>query len=147
MNKNIILKEINSDNWREKLHVKEEQKEYVQDLKGIEARSYDFRSFRSQAFLIYADEKPVGAVLYYDYDPYNAYILSELFIDERYQGRGYGKKACNLVFEKMKSDGKYNKVILCYIDGNAAAEKMYLDLGFTHTGEADEDEILMSMDL
>ena len=40
MKSNIELKEIDSDIWRENLHVKDEQKEYVSDLKGIEARAY-----------------------------------------------------------------------------------------------------------
>ena len=147
MKSKIELKEIDSDNWRENLHVKDEQKEYVSDLKGIEARAYAFRSFRSHALMIYYNDTAVGAALYYDYEPYKAYDFCELFIDERYQGKGYGKQACKLIFDRMKADGKYKKVILCYIDGNTTAEKMYLELGFTKTGEEDEDEILMSMDL
>ena len=47
----------------------------------------------------------------------------------------------------MKSDGKLNKVILCYIEGNIAARKMYEKIGFYHTGECDDDEIIMQMDL
>ena len=43
----------------------------------------------------------------------------------------------------MKSDSKYDKVILCYIDGNEAAKNMYEKLGFTLTGDRDEDEIIM----
>lgn len=43
----------------------------------------------------------------------------------------------------MESDGRYDKVILCYIDGNEAAKNMYEKLGFYLTGECDENEIMM----
>ena len=47
----------------------------------------------------------------------------------------------------MKQDGKYDKVCLCYIAGDDAARKLYEKLGFHHTGEAYEDEIIMEISL
>ena len=52
-----------------------------------------------------------------------------------------------MILQMMKDDGKYNKVVLCYIDGDHAARKLYEKLGFCHTGESDEDEIEMEMNL
>ena len=43
----------------------------------------------------------------------------------------------------MEADGRYDKVVLCYIDGNKAAKNLYEKLGFYLTGERDEDEIIM----
>lgn len=43
----------------------------------------------------------------------------------------------------MKADGKYDRVVLCYINGDEAAKNLYEKLGFHHTGQADEDEIIM----
>ena len=34
-------------------------------------------------------------------------------------------------------------VVLCYIEGDEAVKQLYLKLGFYHTGEAEEDEIVM----
>ena len=82
--------------------------------------------------------------LYYDCAELNAYDLSQLFIDERYQGNGFGIEATKQILDKMKSDSKYDKVILCYIDGNEAARNMYEKLGFTLTGDCDKDEIRLS---
>ena len=82
--------------------------------------------------------------LYYDCAELNAYDLSQLFIDERYQGNGFGIEATKQILDKMKSDSKYDKVILCYIDGNEAARNMYEKLGFTLTGDRDKDEIRLS---
>lgn len=84
--------------------------------------------------------------MYYDCDELNAYDFSQLFIDERYQGNGYGYSAATQIINMMKADGKFSKVILCYIDGNEVAKKMYEKIGFFHTGECYGDEIIMQMD-
>lgn len=139
----IRLVTIDPDNWRLGLKVSEAQKRFVSDSAGLLARAYAYRKNRSNAYVIYNDTLPVGMALYYDCYEINAYDFSQLFIDERYQGNGFGIEAARRILEIMKSDGKYNKVVLCYIDGNEAAKNMYEKLGFHLTGECDEDEIIM----
>ena len=139
----IRLETVNPDNWRLRLKVSDAQKSFVADSATILARAYAYRESRSKAYVIYNDTLPVGMALYYDCAELNAYDLSQLFIDERYQGNGFGMEATKQILDKMKSDSKYDKVILCYIDGNEAAKNMYEKLGFTLTGDRDEDEIIM----
>ena len=137
------LETVNPDNWRLRLKVSDAQKSFVADSATMLARAYAYRESRSKAYVIYNDNLPVGMALYYDCAELNAYDLSQLFIDERYQGNGFGIEATKQILDKMKSDSKYDKVILCYIDGNEAAKNMYEKLGFTLTGDRDEDEIIM----
>lgn len=139
----IRLEAVNPDNWRLRLKVSDAQKSFVADSATMLARAYAYRESRSKAYVIYNDTLPVGMALYYDCAELNAYDLSQLFIDERYQGNGFGIEATKQILDKMKSDSKYDKVILCYIDGNEAAKNMYEKLGFTLTGDRDEDEIIM----
>ena len=139
----IRLETVNPDNWRLRLKVSDAQKSFVADSATMLARAYAYRESRSKAYVIYNDTLPVGMALYYDCAELNAYDLSQLFIDERYQGNGFGMEATKQILDKMKSDSKYDKVILCYIDGNEAARNMYEKLGFTLTGNRDEDEIIM----
>ena len=139
----IRLETVNPDNWRLRLKVSDAQKSFVADSATILARAYAYRESRSKAYVIYNDTLPVGMALYYDCAELNAYDLSQLFIDERYQGNGFGIEATKQILDKMKSDSKYDKVILCYIDGNEAAKNMYEKLGFKLTGDRDEDEIIM----
>ena len=143
----ISLEEINSSNWRIKLKVSEEQKAFVSDTNGIMARAYAYRTNRSQVKMIYNGEVPIGILLFYDCDELGGYDFSQILIDERYQGKGYGSQAAELVIDWMRSDKKYDKVYLCYMEGNESARKMYEKLGFQHTGERDEDEIIMVLDL
>ena len=139
----IRLETVNPDNWRLRLKVSDAQKSFVADSATMLARAYAYRESRSKAYVIYNDTLPVGMALYYDCAELNAYDLSQLFIDERYQGNGFGIEATKQILDKMKSDSKYDKVILCYIDGNEAAKNMYEKLGFTLTGDRDEDEVIM----
>ncbi len=143
----IRLENITPNNWRLGLHVKENQKKYVSDEFRLLARAYAFREFRSRAVVIYWDDTAVGMALYYDCDELKAYDFSQLFIDERYQGNGYGIAAVNRILDEMRGDGKYKKVVLCYIKGNDAALSMYEKCGFRPTGQADGEEIVMEKDL
>lgn len=137
----LRLETINPNNWRLGLKVRDDQINFVSDSNRILARAYAFRNNRSQAFVIYDNETPVGMAMYYDLD--DAYDFSQFFIDEKFQGKGYGYKAGKLILRNMKDDGVFDKVVLCYIDGDEAAKNLYLKLGFYHTGETDGNEIVM----
>lgn len=139
----IRLEEVGPENWRLGLKVSEEQKNYVANDMCILARAYAYRENRSRSFIIYNDASPIGMALYYDCEPFHAYDFSQMFIDERYQGKGYGMEAVRQILELMLQDGKYDKVILCYIEGNDTAKNMYEKSGFYLTGERDGNEIIM----
>lgn len=139
----IRLEPVDPGNWRLGLRVAESQKRFVSDDMRLLARAYAYRNSRSNAYIIYNDDVPVGMALYYDCDELKAFDFSQIFIDERYQGKGFGTEASRQILKIMESDGKYDKVVLCYIDGNETAKNMYEKLGFHLTGEYDEDEIIM----
>ena len=140
----IHLEEVTPDNWRSGLRVREDQRHYVADSAGILARSWAYRKSRSQAFIVYDEDTPVGMGLYYDDpDDESAFVFSQFFIDQRYQRRGFGLEAARQILRRMEADGSRGKVYLCYIDGDTAAKNLYEKLGFRETGEAWEDEITM----
>ncbi len=142
----IRLETVNEGNWRIPLKVAEGQKTYVASSAVMLARAYAYRDSRSKAFVIFADDTPVGMVMYYDCEPLGAYDFSQLFIDERYQGKGYGRAAAQLVLDDMKKDGKYKKVCLCYVEGNEAAKRLYESFGFCEV-DRDGDEIIMELNI
>lgn len=144
----LTLAPIGPDNWREPLSVREDQRRYVADRTTLLARAYAYREHRSQAKFIMLDGTPIGMLLYHD-DTWEdkAYILSQFFIDQRWQGQGYGYAAMLLVLDELRRDGRYREVMLCYVDGDEAARRLYEKCGFVLTGEADEDEIIMRLTL
>ncbi len=95
---------------------------------------------------VYNGDLMVGFILLRYYEE-QSYLIDQFMIDARYQGNGYGKQAMKLVIEQIKSERKYLKIILCYIDGDEAAKRLYSGLGFYHTREVDENEIIMRFDL
>lgn len=140
----VRLVDITPDNWRLELNISESQKAWVANPAALLARAYAYRNQNSRAFLVYRDETPVGMGLYYDCPELDGYDLSQLFIDQRYQGRGYGKAAVKLALDEMKKEGRYGRVVLCCIEGNDAAMRLYEQFGFTETGR-DGNEIIMEM--
>ena len=142
----IRIVDITPDNWRLDLKVAESQKAYVANSVVLLARAYAYRNQNSCAFIIYHDETPVGMGLYYDCPESNSYDFRQIFIDQRFQGCGYGKAAIKLVLDDMKKEGKYGKVAMCYIEGNDVARKLYEQFGFVEIGR-DGDEIIMEMSL
>lgn len=140
----IRFVDITPDNWRIKLAVAEHQKQYVANFTTILARAYAYRNARSRVYIVCDDDTPVGVGLYHDAPELEAYVFSELLIDARYQGNGYGKKATQMVLDAMKEDGVYQKVVLCYVEGNEVARKLYEGFGFIET-DCDEDEIIMEL--
>ena len=102
----IHLLDIDPGNWRIDLAVSEAQKPFVSDRAKLLARAYAYRARRSRAFLICADDLPVGMGLYYDEPELQSYDLSQMFIDARYQSRGYGKAAVRAILDELKADGQ-----------------------------------------
>ena len=142
----VHLESVTPDNWREPLSVREDQSGFVADKAGTLARAWAYRENNSVAKFIYDDDTPVGMLMYYDWPEAGLYVFSQLFVDQRWQGRGYGRKAAQLALEEMRAAGRYSKVALCYVEGDEPAMRLYRSLGFVHTGEADEGEIEMLLE-
>ncbi len=142
----IHFVEVDSKLGALNLEVADSQKTYVASVLTILAKAYLFRKYRTQCFWIYEEDSAVGMVLWFDDPEKESYEFSQLFIDQRYQGRGYGRAATKEVLNRMRQEGKYRKVTLCYVEGNDGARKMYEQFGFVEISH-EWDEIFMEMKL
>ena len=139
----IHLETVTPDNWRIRFKLDERQRRYVSEPTAILARAWAYREQNSRVYLIYADNVNIGMVLCYDIPNMNAYAYSQFCIDCRYQQRGYGEEATRQIIDVLKEDGRFDNIVLCYIEGNFAAKCLYEKLGFVHNGARDGDEIVM----
>ena len=146
----IRLRKITEDNFISAFQLKlaPGQENYVSHPIRSLAQAYVYRD-QCQPFGIYEDETMVGYVMViYDYD-IPEYDIWHLMIDEKEQGKGYGKAALALILDyiRTKPFGDSGRVALtCNIE-NVNAIKLYQKSGFSPTGIEDEDEIEMMLTL
>jgi GNAT superfamily N-acetyltransferase len=102
---------------------------------------------------IYADDQPVGFVmLSWDVTPdppriIGPWFLWKLLVDERHQGRGYGREAVRLVADIARDHGAA-ELLTSFVEGDGGPGPFYLHIGFVPTGELDaEGEIIVALSL
>ena len=72
------------------------------------------------------------------------YYLWRFMIDRRFQGRGFGKRAMELVLEFVRSQNA-TEMTLSYVPGKGNPSGFYAQFGFEETGEVDDDELIMKL--
>ncbi|MFT4416574.1 GNAT family N-acetyltransferase [Fredinandcohnia humi] len=126
----VTLQPITNDNWKEciQLKVSKEQQSFVASNLYSNAEVQFLPNF--EALAIYADEVMVGFVMFgLDADD-NNYWIYRLMVDEKYQGKGFGKKALQLAVQRMIEKPDCMEIIIGYQPENLGAEKTYLGVGF-----------------
>lgn len=138
--------EIEPQNYRQAcaLSVKPQQSGYLSSAPMILARAYAFRQQNSQVWLIEAEEEAVGIIMIREADQGQTIVLDQFFIDQCFQGRGYGRRAVEQLLQKLRKS-KAKQIVLCCREADQIAQRLYRSLGFVETGERDEDEILFSL--
>jgi diamine N-acetyltransferase len=144
----VNLREVTRETARQimRLQVTPEQEKFVAPNAISIAQAYFDREhawFRA----IYAGETPVGFLMLYD-DPQKAeYFLWRFMIDARFQGLGYGWRAMELLVEHVRSrPGAKTLGVSCVPEAGGPCP-FYERLGFRYTGEEDEGELVMRLDL
>ena len=104
----------------------------------------------ARPFAISCDGKFVGFTMFafdvnYE-DPNDRYWLWRFMIDERYQRKGYGTAALQEIIRYFKDHGA-NNIRLSTKASNTNALSLYRKAGFRETGELNEEEIVLQLDL
>lgn len=102
---------------------------------------------------IYADEQPVGLVMvawnFVPNPPHTAgpYFLWKLLIDQKHQGKGYGREAMRQVIDLVRADGA-SELLTSYVEGEGSPFGFFTKLGFVPRGDVDpEGEVLLRLPL
>lgn len=140
---NVTLREITPENFKECINLKvaDAQSTFVAPNVMSIAQSKIYPTVEPMA--VYAGDEMVGFVLFgLDTDD-GRYYLVRLMIDERHQGKGYGRAAVHAVIEKMRENPGCRELYLSFVPENTGAEALYKSIGFKRTGEISEGEIVM----
>lgn len=143
----LILKAVDKENWEEciGLRVSGEQRDYV----ASNCYSVLQAKFEKELYplCIYDGEVMVGFLMY-GLEPETKRIeMSRLMIDQKFQGKGYGKMAILRLLDLIRE--KYGKILFytSVVPKNIVAGKLYESLGFKKTGEIMWDEEVMVIQL
>ncbi len=144
----VTLREITRDTVRAitDLKVAPDQTGFVATNAESIAQAYfdrDVAWFRA----VYADEVPVGFIMLEDDAANQEYFLWRFMIDARYQGRGYGRRALELLVEYVKTRPGAKALMTSCVPGDGSPCPFYEQLGFVPTGEVDEGEIVLRLAL
>lgn len=145
----ITLKEINADNWYEctKISVTEEQKKIfpVPAVYWMAMAKYEYNN-ELELFAVYHEDLIVGLVAYGIDPDINAPWITTVMIDQRYQGKGYGREAVKQLIDLIIKRHGCKKIIIGHRTNNYVAARLYESLGF-HEIEQKEDEIIRCLQL
>ena len=138
----VKLELVTRNNWEDalKLRIKDSQCKFTPEVAVSLAKVYikpDGNNVEYIPFAIYVHETLVGFIMHaYEEDTTNMYWINGLLIDERYQGKGYGKAAMLEIIHWIKTKFPQCKEIrLTVYKDNEVARKLYKNLGFLPTGE------------
>ena len=144
----VTLREVTKETLRDilKLKVGPDQEQFVASNAVSIAQAHfepDAAWFRA----VYADETPVGFLMLEDDPAKEEYFLWRLMIDSRYQGHGYGKRALELLIEHVKTRPGAKALYTSCVPAAGGPCPFYEKIGFVYTGDVDEGELVMRLDL
>ncbi len=143
----VSLREITQDTLNSilNLRVTKDQEQFV----ASNAVSIAQAHFSADAWFraIYADETPVGFLMLSDQPDKGEYFLWRFMVDLQHQGKGYGRRALELLIEHVKTRPNAKELFLSHVPGPGSPEDFYRQLGFEHTGEQAGEELVMKLTL
>lgn len=144
----ITLREITESNLEQvlSLDVFEHQNNYVSTTAYSLAQAWLYHD-TAFPFAIYSDELLIGFVMLGYYKVKKQYTLWKFLIDKRYQNKGYGKQALNLALKYLIDIFNVNEIYTGVAFGNTIALHLYSSLGFVKTGEFDDYQLEMRLDI
>lgn len=151
------IRPVSKDNWRElsKLGVREDQREFVaSNLYSIAEAQFgeDIAGeghWDMTPFGIYDGDAPVGFLMIahnFYAQKFQGFVI-RLMVDEKHQGKGYGRFGVNWILEHFRADERVKVIGISYEPHNEVAQKLYASLGFVETGEIEDGEAIAALNL
>jgi diamine N-acetyltransferase len=145
----VTLRPIDESNRAavEALDVSPLQQQFVSDAARSIREAEREPGGRALYWAIYAEETPVGFVMISDEVDGPGYFpqyLWKLFIDERYQGRGYGRATLDVIADHFRRRPEVTIMRTSCGQGEGSPVGFYEQYGFERTGDiVFDDEILL----
>ena len=137
----LTLKDITKDNFWDVLNLKssKDQEERIQIFERWVGSNVFFIAmgsvygFKNKA--IYDGDTLIGFASHGWDDEHSRYEMISVMLGHAFQGKGFGKRAMQLVVNDMIEEYNCDEIYLTVIHDNEAAIRVYEALGFQATGE------------
>lgn len=143
----VYLRPVDAENWRAvaKLQVTSEQTAFVAEPCYYLALCCYGGTWHPLAITL--GEQVVGFCMWgIDSDDGSCW-LGGILIDQRHQGRGYGRQAVQAAVAMLSEARDQCDFALSYQPTNTTAKKLYQSLGFVETGEWEDGEVVARLRL
>ncbi|MCM3710683.1 GNAT family N-acetyltransferase [Sporosarcina luteola] len=128
----LHLESITKDNWVKaiSLRVRGDQVNFVASNAVSLAQLNFLENFHAKG--IYLGEEMIGFALYGIDEDDHEYWIYRMMIDQKHQGKGYGKEAIQLVIDDIQSikEDHHHTITLSYEPANEHAKRIYEKMGF-----------------
>ena len=118
-------------------YVRSEDKEFWYRLdKHLPEKEFENKVACQRGYVLLDDSEPIGLLrysLFWDNTPF----CTLLFVDWKYQGKGYGKAALKLLIARLFCEYQCNTIYLSLYQQNKHAYHLYTSFGFQENGEKD----------
>ncbi|GED71843.1 GCN5 family N-acetyltransferase [Brevibacillus reuszeri] len=132
----IRLEPVTIENWYDCTNLKvkpEQQRVFPAPVVSWIAEAKFVSEFQLRA--VYGNEELVGFIVFCNKpDGDGNYWIPAVMIDEKYQGRGYGKAALQILIELMSEMG-FKRLMIGHRPNNQIAGRLYESLGFEKVSE------------
>src|SRR3954469_22305216 len=134
----------------EALRVAPGQQRFVSGVAESLLEAAEHPDARALYWAVYAEDTPVGFVMIADEvgsPDYIPHYLWKLLIDERYQRRGFGTAALDLIVDYFRGRLGVEVLSTSAGQGDGSPIEFYERYGFERTGELADDEVLLRLRL
>ena len=141
----ITLRNIDYDNFRKIIELKVHENQ----LDFLTSNAVSIAQSKVQPecipLAIYNDEKAIGFAMYGIDRRDGQYWIYRFMIDKKYQTKGLGKAALQLLINQIQKDKTYNKILLGVRKESIIAIRLYHSLGFEFSGKIFGKEHIMEL--
>lgn len=123
------------------LQAADDQRDFLDS--NVESLAWAYVAVESRPFVVYAGEVPVGFATYGYFPADGRCWVSHLMVDARYQQRGIGRAALELLLARMDDESGGASLAVTVDPDNTPAIRLYEGFGFVDTGRRQNGELIM----
>lgn len=134
---NVNFKDIDVTNEYQvrNIKLKSGQEKYIETVDECLKEATVYHEWHPVA--IYFDEEVIGFAMYGSFGLNKNTWIDRIMIDEKYQGKGYGKIAMIKLIDIVSKKYDVNVIYLSITEENSIAYSLYKSLGFEFMNEVD----------